>query len=141
MILCILWYFSKMSTVLNYGPGSQVTVLLQIIDELPATVDGYYHVDGYSSPLVSGVRVDGYSLPVVSRIIFPDLSLAAGYPANMIRIDTGLYYHKFTLPIGAVAVGTYIVDLSYTNAQGDPKRDFVQVICSAVGGIFSVSPG
>lgn len=110
-----------MSEVLQYAPGSQVTVLLQTLN-------------------AAGVREDGYSVPVVHSVILPDLSVSLLYPLNMIKISTGLYYHKFTLPSGAAAIGTYIVDLSWTTAGNAPKQDFVQIICMSSGGQFSVSP-
>lgn len=110
-----------MSTVLQYSPGSQVTVLLQIVDEL-------------------GAREDGYSIPVISRIILPDLSESTLYPIDMIKISVGLYYHKFSLPTGSIAIGTYIVDIDYTDADNNPKQDFVQILCTSSGGQFSVSP-
>lgn len=110
-----------MAAVLQYTPGSQVSIILQILD-------------------TTGQREDGYSTPIINRVILPDLSESSLYPLDMIRISTGLYYHRFTLPSGSVAVGTYIVDISYTNSAGDPKHDFVQVICFSTGGQFSVSP-
>lgn len=110
-----------MATVLQYSPGAQATILLQTLNDV-------------------GVREDGYSSPVVSRVILPDFSESTLYPINMVRLDTGLYYHRFTIPSGSIGVGTYIVDLSWTNAAGDPKQDIIQVICVASGGSFSVSP-
>lgn len=111
-----------MSAILQYTPGSQATIILQILND------------------TTGVREDGYTVPVISQLILPDLSVSTLYPLDMIRLDTGLYYHRFTLPSGAIAVGTYIVDISYTNAAGDPKNDYIQVICSATAGQFSVRP-
>lgn len=110
-----------MLNVLQYTPGSQVTVILEILDS-------------------SGVREDGYTAPMVEKVILPDLSESTLYPLEMIRISTGLYYHKFSLPTGASAVGTYIVDLSWTDASNNPKQGFVQVICVSTGGYFSISP-
>lgn len=112
-----------MSAILQYTPGSQVSVVLQILNE------------------TTGVREDGYSLPVISQLVLPDLSVSVLYPLDMTRLDTGLYYHRFLLPTGSAALGTYIVDISYTNAAGDPKNDYVQIVCSATAGQFSVSPG
>lgn len=111
-----------MSAILSQTPGSLVTVLLQTLN-------------------ANGAREDGYSIPSVVRVISPDLTESSLYPLDMIRIDTGLFYHRFFLPVGAAALGTYIVDLSYTNLAGDKTiRDYVQVLCTAASGQFSVSP-
>lgn len=110
-----------MATILQYSPGSQVTLTLQILN-------------------ASGVRADGYSTPIVNSIILPDLSVSGLYPLPMTRISTGLYYHKFTLPSGAAGVGSYIADLSWTDHDGNPKQNYVQIICVSTGGNFSVSP-
>jgi hypothetical protein len=110
-----------MVNILNYPPGALVTILLETLNDM-------------------GVREDGYSVPVVSRLMVPDLSESMLYPLNMVRISTGLYYHRFTLPTGAVAVGSYIVDLSWTTAANEPKQGVVQVVCSSAGGSYSVSP-
>src|SRR5437660_1658639 len=82
--------------VLYYLPGQKVTIFLDL-------------VDGY------GVRTDSITVPTIERIIFPDLSLAAGLPQNMIKLDTGLYYYQFILPTNAAALGTYEVCAHYTN--------------------------
>jgi len=85
-----------MLQTLSYFPGQTATIFLE-------TLDGY------------GRRADGYTVPVITRLIFPDLTLAAGYPKNMTKLDVGLYYYQFVLPIGAIAVGSYLVDIAYIN--------------------------
>lgn len=110
-----------MPTILQYTPGSQVTIFLQILND-------------------NGIREDGYSTPVVEKIILPSLAESSLYPLDMVHLDTGLYYHRFTLPTGSSAVGSYLVDLSYTDASNNSKQDFVQIICASQGGSFSVSP-
>lgn len=111
-----------MTTILQYTPGSVVTVVLQTLNDL-------------------GIREDGYSTPVIERVILPDLSESSLYPLDMIRIDVGFFYHRFTIPSNAISVGSYLVDISWTNAANDPKQDIVQIICSPTSGNFSVSPG
>ncbi len=64
------------TTVLYYSPGQKATIFLE-------TLNG------------SGVREDGY-VPAVTRVVFPDLSLAAGFPQNMVKLDVGLYFFQFT---------------------------------------------
>lgn len=60
----------------------------------------------------SGQLVDGY-VPIVQSVVFPDLSLAAGYPRAMTRISTGLYAHGLQLPTGADALGSYIATVQW----------------------------
>lgn len=109
--------------ILYFSPGERATLFLDIFD-----------ADGY--------RADGYSLPVVTKIVFPDLSLAAGFPADMTKLDTGLYYFRFTLPINATSVGSYLVDVTYTDPTGDIEKQVIyQIIVTAPYGNFSVSPG
>jgi hypothetical protein len=110
-----------MSFILQQSPGQTVTVVFE-------TLDGY------------GSRADGYSIPVISRIIFPNLSLASGYPKSMNRIDVGLFNFSFTLPSLATAVGSYIVDVSYQNPDtGLPEQTFFQVVVTAPFGQYSIT--
>lgn len=97
---------------LFYRPGELGTIVFE-------TVDGY------------GVRTDGNSLPVISRVILPEfidedgyLTLADGYPQDMVKLDTGLFYYRFTVPPGGDSVGTYIFDISYS----DPIDDILKKI-------------
>lgn len=85
-----------MGQVLSYFPGQMVTIWLQ-------TLDGY-----------TGLRADPISSPMVNRIILPSFTLAAGYPQAMTRLDIGLYYSQFKLPVGAVSIGSYLIDVSYS---------------------------
>lgn len=85
-----------MTEILSYFPGMQVTIFLEV-------------VDGY------GGRADSPSDPMVDRVILPALTLANGYPQIMTRLDVGLYVFHFVLPTGAASVGSYLVDVSFTN--------------------------
>jgi hypothetical protein len=110
-----------MIQTLNFFPGQKAAVFLE-------TVDGY------------GARTDSPTLPVVSRIVFPNLTLAGGYPQNMVKLDTGLYYFTFILPSGAAAVGSYLVDVTFTNpANNETNSAAYQVIVSAPFGNYSAS--
>ena len=110
-----------MSQILSFSPGQQVTIFLEV-------------KDGYGS------RIDSPSLPVVSKIIFPALTLAASYPQDMIKIETGLYYYQFALPTGASAVGNYLVDVSYINPENDAiNNQLYHIIVNAPFGNFSAS--
>ncbi len=115
--------YLNMNTVLNHAPGQGVSIVFEILD-------------------ASGIRADGYgsTTPTINKVIFPNLSLATGYPTSMTKIATGLYIYKFTLPSTASAVGTYIVDLSYYDPDTtNLKQTFIQVVCSAPYGQYSVS--
>lgn len=114
-----------MNSVLYYNPGQQVSVVFETLNNTGSRAES------------SG---DGYTAPTIERIIFPNLSLAAGYPKLMTRLDIGLYLAQFTLPTQATAVGTYIVDISYFDpGTGNPKQTFVQVVVSAPGGQYTIS--
>lgn len=111
-----------MTTVLSYMPGQTVTVVQQVLNS-----------DGY--------RADGYLPPVVARVVVPGFTLSTGtYPIFMTKLDTGLYAYNFTLPSGAVAVGTYIVDIYwYHPTTNFLQQDFVQVNVTAPFGIYNVT--
>lgn len=110
-----------MSNILNYTPGQNVTIFQEI-------------KDGY------GVRTDDGYVPVVTRVITPTFTLATGYPQNMTRLDTGLYYFQFTLPTGAAAVGSYLVDIAYLNPINSViVSNTFQIVVSAAYGNFGIT--
>lgn len=110
-----------MSTVLNAFPGQKVTIVFETLNSL-------------------GVRADGYEAPQITRIIFPNLSLATGYPAFMTELDIGLYSASFTLPGNAAGVGTYIVDILYVDPDTNlGKQTFFQVVVTAPMGQYTAS--
>lgn len=119
-----------MTTVLSYQPGQTVAIVQQV-----------FNLDGY--------RQDGYDLgdgnhgaPVIARLILPNLTLGSGYPVVMTKLDTGLYYHSFILPSGAIAVGTYLVDIYWYHPDTSTlQQDLVQINVTAPFGIYSVIPG
>jgi len=109
--------------ILSFYPGQQVTLFLEIKDN-------------------TGSRVDPVNIPVISRVVFPALTLALDYPQNMIKIDTGIYVFKFTLPSGANAVGSYLADIQYTHPVTNLIcNELYQIIVLAPFGNFSVSVG
>ncbi|MGI0058145.1 MAG: hypothetical protein ACREBJ_00115 [Nitrosotalea sp.] len=114
-----------MPTVLNYTPGQQVTVFQEV-------------KDGY------GQRTDDGYVPSVDRIFYPPnfFEQAPGYPQLMTRLDTGLYYFQFTLPTGAAAVGSYLVDIIYLS-QVTGLLDFntYQIVVTAPFGNYGVTVG
>jgi len=117
------------ATELYYFPGQKATVFLE-------TLDGYgMRADGYTVP-------DGY--PFITRVIFPDLSLASGFPQNMIKLDVGLYFFQFTLPATASAVGSYAVDGYYRIPGSNPAsylNKLWQIIVTAPFGNFGTTIG
>lgn len=110
-----------MTTTLSYFPGQLVTFFQEIID-------------------VNGVRIDGYAAPIVSRIIFPAFTLASGYPQSMTKLDTGLYYAQFTLPTGASSIGSYLVDITYTNPSNSlTNHNIYQIVVTAPFGTYNAT--
>ena len=110
-----------MSFILNYAPGQPATLVFETLNS-------------------AGIRANGPTIPSIARIIFPNLSLAAGYPQNMTQLDTGLYIFQFTLPTGSYAVGSYIADILYYNPDtGNPQQTFFQVNVSAPFGQYSAT--
>jgi hypothetical protein len=112
------------SQILFYQPGQLATITLDIT--------------------VNGVRSDGYDyptlLPYVNRILFPSLMEAANYPQNMSRLDIGLYSYSFTLPQGAIAVGSYLADVVvYDPVTGNPVTILYQIVCTAPFGLYSAT--
>lgn len=104
-----------------YLPGQKASLFLE-------TLDGY------------GARADSATTPTVNRIVFPDLSLATGFPQNMVKLDVGLYYFQFTLPVGAIGVGSYLIDVSYTNPTNDEVNiQAYQIIVNAPFGNFGTT--
>ena len=126
LLLClyipILFCGGIMSQILFQSPGQQVTLVLE-------TLDGYQRAD---SPV----------LPSIVRVFFPTLTLASGYPQNMVRISTGFYVFTFGLPQGATSVGTYVVDVAWQDPHtGNPAQTYYQVVVTAPFGNYSVTAG
>ena len=111
-----------MSDILNYTPGQTVTFYQEV-------------KDGY------GQRTDDGYIPAVTRLIVPPLfTLATGYPQSMTRLDVGLYYFQFVLPVGAAAVGTWFVDIAYLDPDSQLiVNDSRQVVVTAPFGNFGIS--
>jgi hypothetical protein len=150
-----------MIQTLAYSPGQTATIFLETLDTNGQRADGYItthdgtldgYVDGYTIVIDDHLfgyadgytaTADGYSilvLPAVSRLVFPDLTLAEGYPAAMTRLDVGLYYYQFILPIGATAVGSYLIDIAYTNPSAMyANTSLYQIQCNSPYGIYSVT--
>lgn len=122
-----------MLNVLHYFPGQKATIFMETLNPTTfARQDGYNLMDGY----------DGY--PVITRVIFPDLSLALGFPQHMVKLDNGLYFFQFTLPFTASSVGSYLVDGYYNQPVTGTALTFLyQIVVNAPFGnynAFSVTP-
>jgi len=117
-----------------------------------AHVDGYLvntnvnsdftqNIDGYVNALVDGY-ITSSRYPTIVRLVFPDLDLASGYPARMIKLDTGLYYYQFVLPTGATAVGSYLVDVSFTDPSTLYTKTYLyQIAVNAPYGNYGITVG
>lgn len=109
---------------LSYFPGQLVSLYMEV-------TDGYCHV-----------RTDSPTIPVVTRIIMPSLTLSPGYPVNMTQIDVGLYFFQFNLPVGAVSLGTYFVDMEYTcPSSGELTNYAYQILVTAPFGNYGTTSG
>lgn len=107
--------------ILFHSPGQTATLFLEL-------------TDGY------GGRVDAPELPTIDRVFLPNLTTASNYPQNMNQLDTGLYYFRLTLPTGATAVGSYLVDASFVNPITLYTNSIsYQIIVTAPYGIYSVT--
>jgi hypothetical protein len=77
------------------NPGQTLLLALQ-------TLDGY------------GTRADPSEIPQIDFVLSPSLVVATGFPKNMIKISTGLYYYNIVIPPGcAEVIGTYTVSTSW----------------------------
>lgn len=109
------------STTIFANPGQTVRLVVQ-------TVDGY------------GSRVDGY-VPRVDRVYYPSLAEAAGYPALMTRLETGLYIHGLQLPIGETSLGTFVASVYYQEPGTDaPRWELFTIQVARPFGNTSVGP-
>lgn len=116
------------TTTLYYFPGQKATIFLE-------TKDGYQRSD-------SVLPFNGNATPVVTRVIFPDLSLALGFPQSMVKLDTGLYFFQFTLPLGGSSIGSYLIDVTF-NVPGTNYFDtkVYQFIVTAPFGNYGTTVG
>jgi hypothetical protein len=133
-----------MLQTLFYSPGQTATIFVETLDINGERVDA--NVDGYiGSSMPDGYQdgyIDGYHNPMVFRLVFPDLNLADNYPVHMVKLDTGLYYYQFVLPSGATAVGSYLVDISYTDPSTlYTKTSLYQISVNAPYGNYSITAG
>lgn len=120
-----------MSNILSHMPGQTVTIVQQVFN-----LDGYRQ-DGYDF-INSGLL----GAPVIARIIFPNFTLAAGYPVSMTKLDTGLYSFSFRLPTGAASVGLYIVDIYWYHPNTlSLQQDITQILVTAPFGLYSATVG
>ena len=115
-----------MLQTLAYSPGQTATIFLE-------TLDGY-------GQRANSIGIDGYTVPTITRLVFPNLTLAAGYPVPMVKLDTGLYYYQFILPTGAAAVGSYLVDIEYINpTTGYINTGLYQINVNAPYGLYGLT--
>ena len=133
-----------MLQTLFYSPGQTATIFVETLDENGVRADAV--LDGYLGPSMNDGYEDGYintyHNPMVVQLVFPDLSLADDYPVHMVKLDTGLYYYQFILPSGATAVGSYLVDISYSDPTNYyTKTSLYQISVNAPYGNYSITAG
>ncbi len=134
-----------MLQTLFYSPGQTATIFVETLDlngvRADAEVDGYLGESVEDEDYFDGY-IDGYHNPMISRLVFPDLTLADDYPVHMVKLDVGLYYYQFVLPTGATAVGSYLVDVSYTDPSTlYTKTSLYQISVNAPYGNYSITAG
>lgn len=123
-----------MSIILSYFPGQKTTIFLETVNS-------------------SGVRTNSDTAPVITRI-FGFNSLVDGYTLYdgyleddvnekpMTQMDTGLYYVQITIPRGASSVGSFLVDVLYTNPVNSVlTKQTYQLVVSAPFGNFGITAG
>lgn len=105
----------------SLSPGQAATFFQEVID-----INGQRTNDGY--------------VPVVTRVILPGFTVATGYPQLMTQLDIGLYYFQFTLPSGAVAIGSYLVDVAYLNPVNNMiEINAFQIVCLSPSGNYGIT--
>jgi len=111
-----------MNNVLSYFPGMRTTIFLE-------------------TPNSDGYRVDGYTPPMIERIFLPNFNEADGYfPQPMTKLDTGLFYFQYVLPIGAAAIGSYLIDVTYLSpATNNLTTEIFQLVVTAPFGVYSAT--
>jgi hypothetical protein len=122
-----------MDQTLLYTPGQKVTIFLEV-----KNVDGY-RTNSLTTPVVTRIfqfaLVDGYSL-------FDGYLKTDGYQQPMTEIVAGLYFAQVTLPKMASSVGSYLVDVSYTDPISTfPAVHTYQIIVTAPFGNFGTMSG
>lgn len=111
-----------MTLSLFANPGQTVTLPIQVLNS-------------------DGLRADGYQAPTIDFVRFPSGSLAAGYPVEMDKLETGLYKRTITLPTGSTALGTFLVSASWPHPNSSIFQYEVFMIQVALPfGNSSVSP-
>jgi len=106
---------------LYYTPGQTATVVLETVGS-----------DGY--------RMDTPETPKVAHIWDPSLQLIDGYAGDMIQVSTGLYVFYYTIPKGATAVGSYLMDVTYLDPVTSTAQEIIyQLIVNAPYGIYSAT--
>ena len=110
-----------MINTLYYTPGQKATVVLETVG-----------VDGY--------RMDSPEIPKVAHIWNPALELIDGYAGDMTQVSTGLYVFYYTIPTGASAVGSYLIDVTHLDPISSAAQETIyQLIVNAPYGIYSAT--
>src|SRR5690606_40581794 len=81
------------------------------------------------SPLTTFTRFFPYTTLFRSILTDDGYTVLADYPSNFSKLDTGLFYHKFTLPTGTGSLGTYVFDVTYYDSPEEViKKISYQVV-------------
>jgi len=119
-----------MAQIMNYSPGSRVTLYLETIDATGILADADY----------TSHTIDGYHGPTIHRLILPNFQIDGYYPQPMTRFDAGIYYYQFVLPVGAASLGSFFADIDFLDPATDTMRHHAfQILVSAPYGLYSIS--
>ena len=112
-----------MHQILTYSPGQKVTATFETFD-------------------ATGVRADVQASPIVRAIYFPNGSLGSTSAVVVSKVFNGVYRLTFTLPLGAIAVGNFLLDVMYVDPSDGVtvKYILIEIQVSAPLGNFTVSP-
>lgn len=117
--------------ILCYFPGQTATFFLE-------TKDGY------------GARANSVTTPIVTRVFAFNIAdgynlldgylTTDGYEQPTTKMDTGLYFVEMTFPKNASSIGSYLVDLTYTDpASSRLTTQTYQVVINAPYGNYSAT--
>lgn len=120
-----------MDQTLTYSPGQLATLFLEIKD-----ADGY-RINSLTDPEVTRIFQfalnDGY-------VVLDGYLGTDGYAQKMTHLDLGLYFIQLTLPKTAAAVGSYLVDVSFTDPVTTyPATKTYHIIVAAPFGNYGIT--
>ncbi len=120
----VLMYFNglKQQYAIDYTVSGSTAIYLS---STPISADDVIEFIQVYNSSYGGDRINYSSPPAVMSVYFPDKSLAAGFPQNMTRLDTGLYVFDITIPSGSGYLGTFIVSTRHVETSAIQWNTFL----------------